>query len=540
MITPALRQAYAIEVRIDELLEAEGIEEQYLPREYERLRAQAERELGMTESLAIPTASPLPEAIEKALLDGDLKALSIEHRILYYHAKCKSLGLNPLSRPFAYLTLNGKLQLYALKDAKEQLRKLHGVSLEIVSQERIDTLYLVHVRAKDRDGRTDEDFGFADLGALKGEALGNAMLKAITKGKSRATLSICGLGMIDETEVASLPDAVIEEPMSPAVERAMDRFHAAMPPSEAVEVIGTVIAMPEKVPARPFVETSPTSPVPQAAPSMATQPASGGVDSKKPETKSPGSSTHQKMGKPQLLQAIKANLDRLSDGDEDIRRHLLERISGEKDFTVTMMEAVAPVYLRPMLAKLEPMEKEQPPADPTEVSAASTPSAETLSASNEEDIPHFPPPDGNHQEGLHVPPGETLNNGSTQGGGADLNVDLKVFQHVQCTTINSGIRCVREWMHTGNHYFTGPRPEDRPAPTDKVTPPDAPTLINGHVSVGDVRALDLYAVMCEHRDIFDRMTAELPWNRKEAAPMITLENWEAIIDAIQENAEVRS
>ena len=33
------------------------------------------------------------------------------------------------------------------------------------------------------------------------------MMKAETKGKRRVTLSICGLGMLDETEVGSIPDA---------------------------------------------------------------------------------------------------------------------------------------------------------------------------------------------------------------------------------------------------------------------------------------------------------------------------------------------
>jgi hypothetical protein len=36
--------------------------------------------------------------------------------------------------------------------------------------------------------------------------LGNAMLKATTKAKRRVTLSMCGLGMLDEDEVASIPD----------------------------------------------------------------------------------------------------------------------------------------------------------------------------------------------------------------------------------------------------------------------------------------------------------------------------------------------
>ena len=39
------------------------------------------------------------------------------------------------------------------------------------------------------------------------------MMKAETKAKRRATLSICGLGLLDETEVSTIPGAVIERPM---------------------------------------------------------------------------------------------------------------------------------------------------------------------------------------------------------------------------------------------------------------------------------------------------------------------------------------
>ena len=42
---------------------------------------------------------------------------------------------------------------------------------------------------------------------LAGDALVNAKLKAITKAKRRVTLSICGLGFLDETEIETIPTA---------------------------------------------------------------------------------------------------------------------------------------------------------------------------------------------------------------------------------------------------------------------------------------------------------------------------------------------
>jgi hypothetical protein len=36
---------------------------------------------------------------------------------------------------------------------------------------------------------------------------GNVVMKAVTKSKRRVTLSLCGLGMLDESEVETIPDA---------------------------------------------------------------------------------------------------------------------------------------------------------------------------------------------------------------------------------------------------------------------------------------------------------------------------------------------
>jgi hypothetical protein len=118
-----------------------------------------------------------------------------------------------MTKPFDYIVLNGKLTLYALKACTDQLRKLHGVSIEIVSYRETDGLYSVHVRAKDRDGREDEDFGVVALpDTLKGDARANSILKAVTKAKRRATLSICGLGFLDETEIEDIPASAKRAP----------------------------------------------------------------------------------------------------------------------------------------------------------------------------------------------------------------------------------------------------------------------------------------------------------------------------------------
>ena len=152
--------------------------------------------------------------LERVLIQGDLSGLSEQERMSFYGNVCRSLGLNPLTQPFAFLRLSGKLTLYAKKDCTDQLRKLHGVSITSVDTVHQDGLFIATARAVDRHGRADCDMGFASLSGLKGESLGNAMLKAVTKAKRRTTLSICGLGMLDETEVEDIlvKDKAVIEP----------------------------------------------------------------------------------------------------------------------------------------------------------------------------------------------------------------------------------------------------------------------------------------------------------------------------------------
>lgn len=162
--------------------------------------------------------------IEQVLISGDLSRLTAEQRNIYYKSVCDSLGLNPLTRPFDYITLNGKLTLYARKDCTDQLRKLQGVSIRIVSRESADGVIVVTAQATDKHGRIDESTGAVSVQGLRGEALANATMKAETKAKRRVTLSICGLGFTDESEVESIPHARIE-----TAPRAADNIVASRP-----------------------------------------------------------------------------------------------------------------------------------------------------------------------------------------------------------------------------------------------------------------------------------------------------------------------
>jgi hypothetical protein len=187
------------------------------------------RKTEMPQTEVAPSQDP-GTLIESVVTKGDLAKLSPQERTQYYVEVCRSVGLNPFTRPFEYIILNGKLILYARRDAADQLRKINGISIEVVSRKLEDELVVVHVRASDKTGRTDEDFGAVTIAHLTGEARANAILKAITKAKRRVTLSISGLGFIDETEVDDMPVTNrVPTPISAAAE--LDAFAAAPEPT---------------------------------------------------------------------------------------------------------------------------------------------------------------------------------------------------------------------------------------------------------------------------------------------------------------------
>jgi hypothetical protein len=71
----------------------------------------------------------------------------------------------------------------------------------------VDEIYVVTARATLPDGRCDESIGAVFLGQAQGEARANLLMKAESKAKRRVTLSLCGLAVLDELEVETIPDA---------------------------------------------------------------------------------------------------------------------------------------------------------------------------------------------------------------------------------------------------------------------------------------------------------------------------------------------
>lgn len=143
--------------------------------------------------------------LARVLIQGDLSRLNDDQKSRYYLAVCEASGLNPALKPFSYCKMKGGgTILYANKSAAEQLRVIHGVTLRVTKTEERDGILSVTVEATARDGRMDTDLGAVPVAGLLGEDRANAFMKCVTKAKRRVTLSLCGLGMMDETEAETV------------------------------------------------------------------------------------------------------------------------------------------------------------------------------------------------------------------------------------------------------------------------------------------------------------------------------------------------
>lgn len=192
------------------------------------------------------------EVMESVAIEGDLSRLSPAQRVAYYAKVCESMGLNPFTRPFDYLRLNGKLVLYAKRDATDQIRRNLRISVSGVEPApAIEGLFGLIAHVRSTDGRTDTGTAYVSVAGLRGEAMANAIMKCETKAKRRATLSLAGLGLLDESEIGSIPDAetvdvgddgVVVSPPAPTVSDTIAARVAAIQQQSAPGPVGETVS----------------------------------------------------------------------------------------------------------------------------------------------------------------------------------------------------------------------------------------------------------------------------------------------------------
>jgi len=163
-----------------------------------------------------PKPAPIdPAAIEAALMRNDYGRLPVAEKVALSRRTCESMGLNPLTQPFGFFKMSGGAEvLYAKRTAADQLRQIHGITLVDCSEtwDKDTGIFSITVRMRDKHGREDIDRGDVFIPpTCKGMDLANAKMKAITKAKRRCTLSLVGLGFLDETEVMDARLAVIKQ-----------------------------------------------------------------------------------------------------------------------------------------------------------------------------------------------------------------------------------------------------------------------------------------------------------------------------------------
>lgn len=151
-----------------------------------------------------------PAIIASLVLDGDLSKLNDAQRVAYYNYRCHQIGLDPAAKPFDLLRLGGKLVLYANNTCSQLLCRLHGLSPTIKATTTVEGIFIVTSQVVGKDGRTTENLGAVPIEGLKGEIRSNAVMKGVTKAHRRTVLYHCGLGMLDETEVDSIPNAQMQ------------------------------------------------------------------------------------------------------------------------------------------------------------------------------------------------------------------------------------------------------------------------------------------------------------------------------------------
>lgn len=139
------------------------------------------------------------------LVGGDLGVLAPAVRMAYYAYRCKQLDLDPMTRPFDLISLQGKTVMYANRACADQLRAKRGISVVDYKVEQTPEMLTIWVTGKDKDGRTEMNCASVSLGLVTApEARANAVMKCMTKALRRLTLAMTGAGLLDETEVESV------------------------------------------------------------------------------------------------------------------------------------------------------------------------------------------------------------------------------------------------------------------------------------------------------------------------------------------------
>jgi len=161
------------------------------------------------DDIALPDAASARSALDHYLGTGDLGRLPSAQRAALYLEVCRSLAINPRTRPLDWIefydpeTKGKKLTLYPNKTCTDQLAYLHKIRVRLVEEKIVGTLYKVVLEGTMPDGRQETNVAYLDLTdaqgqPLRGQKYGNALMKCHTKAKRRLVLGMVGMSIPDD------------------------------------------------------------------------------------------------------------------------------------------------------------------------------------------------------------------------------------------------------------------------------------------------------------------------------------------------------
>ncbi len=139
---------------------------------------------------------------------GDFSVLSNEERNIFVEHICETYGLDKSSVPVRFVTDNKSKKVipYLARTATDQLRMNLNISVveQNVQFSPNGIACIVTVKVQDDKGRTDMDVGSVFLGNATGDDYAKQIMACVTKAKRRATISLSGIGILDEAEIMSM------------------------------------------------------------------------------------------------------------------------------------------------------------------------------------------------------------------------------------------------------------------------------------------------------------------------------------------------
>ena len=196
-----------------------------------------------TTAAEIDGGALLEELLAQAHADGkDTRSLEPADRKAVLVGLARKLGLNPMSNAVMFLLTNGRETLYVTKQGTDQIAAAARLQRETIKGPEVVTiegrkLVFCQVRATHPDGRSE--VSTATLALMDPV---NDLMKCETKAKRRATLSVCGLGLLAEDEIETIPGAQ-RVPMS-TTETAQATETAAPTGENAAAAVADVPAEP--------------------------------------------------------------------------------------------------------------------------------------------------------------------------------------------------------------------------------------------------------------------------------------------------------